>query len=97
MEKRRHRHWSVVIAPLTRAIPSKNSQFDAGFTVGAPGRNYACEVLAAVLDRCLKYRLLFDGLTLSALEEWFRTFSKNENFKVSPRMLRHAGPSRDLY
>ncbi len=90
-ERRRQVHFSIVIAPLTRALPAKNRQLDDGYTVGAHGRRYGCDILEALLGQRLKDQLLFDGLTLAASEMHFRKFSKAENFRISPHMLRHAG------
>ena len=66
-----NRTWSLVIYPFG-GRPAKNQQWDTGVTVGAHNRHWATLVLAALWNRCGQRRRLFDGITLSQLEDLFR-------------------------
>jgi integrase len=89
--------WSVVVAPLSRAVPAKNKQFDDGYVVGAHDRQYVRDLVEALVTTSSCNEKVFSPLELPLWEKMFRDFSKAEGLKVTPHGLRHTGPSHDFH
>ncbi len=89
--------WSVVVAPLTRALPAKNKQFDDGFIAGAHDRTYVKSLLKLLVPSTSLGEKVFAPLSLPHWEKMFRAFSKEEGVRMTPHGLRHTGPSHDFH
>ncbi len=96
-KRKKETHVSVVIAPFTRGEPAKNRQFDDGYSLGAHGRRLLQELTLKLVARRSTGERIFETLSLPALEKNYREFCKAEAVKMSPHLLRHAGPSHDHY
>jgi integrase len=89
--------WSVVVAPLTRAVPAKNKQFDDGYIAGGHDRTYVKSLLKLLVPSAPLGEKIFAPLSLPHWEKMYREFSKEEGVRMTPHGLRHTGPSHDFH
>ena len=90
-------HYVLEIYPQGGAKPAKNKQFDLGVVVGAHGRDYVADIVKSLSANRAKDERIFEGLSLSMLERFFRQHRHGLCGGETPHGLRHTGPSHDAY
>ncbi len=78
---------------MSRGKPAKNREFDDGYVAGAFDRSYVKDLINELVRRAQPNERVFVPLTLERWEQLLRDFRKQEQVKITPRGLRHTGPS----
>jgi len=89
--------WSIILGDAELNRRTKTGQVDAGVSVGAPGRKWACDLLKALVERPRADDQLF-GTDLVTYERAFRLATAAlslEKLRGCPHAVRHTGPSED--
>lgn len=97
---RRYPHWAIVIAPAEKDQTTKTGKSDDSVLLGDRQHNQWVGSMMKLWLSSLQEGPLFPGLTLSAYERWFREANKTLKYTgdiLKPHVIRHSGPSNDVY
>ncbi|CAE8613278.1 unnamed protein product, partial [Polarella glacialis] len=94
-----YKHWSLVLSPKTEGVPTKVGEFDDSLIVGSTGREWVSQIAELLWRKSLPNALFFP-FSLREIEKVFKLATTALSvmlLHVTPRSLRHGGPSHDVY
>lgn len=96
---KRYPHWSVVIAPSALRQTTKTGKSDDSVLVGDKARNtWMRECMRLWMKKTQHW--LFPNVDLAGYEKWCKQACSDLGYAsacVMPHIVRHAGPSNDIY